>query len=912
MLCFVGGCADLSLSPSYLRCDYRVEPLGTDSPQPQLSWVTKSEKRAWKQTAYQILVADSKELLNKDTGNLWDSGKVTSGQSSHVVYQGKPLQSRMSCWWKLRTWDGDGKPSCWSEISFWTMGLLNQGDWQGQWIGYDEKTPAAPEVPAASTVAKDEKPKLILPPASYLRKEFTTEKTVELAVVYVSAMGLYQLHINGQIVGKDYFTPGWTDYNKRLYYQTYDVTDMLRKGPNAIGAILADGWYSGCVGFGHKRFYYGNYPRLLGQLELRYSDGTTEIICTDSSWKAGYGPILEADFLMGETYDARLEIPGWDKPGFDDSIWQSVAVTEKTDTMLQGYPGVTVQQMKELKPIALAEPKPGVYVFDLGQNFAGVARLKVKGAAGDKVVLRFAEMVMPDGMIYTENLRTARCVDTYILKGTAQQEVYQPYFTYHGFRYVELTGCASVPKPDDITGIVLHSNTPPTGSFACSNEMVNKLYSNIVWSQRSNFLEVPTDCPQRDERLGWTGDAQIFIRTATYNMDVAAFFNKWLIDLEDNQKANGAFTDIAPNLIIEPFLPASKNASPAWGDAGIICPWTIYQVYGDTHIIQKHYKAMQRWIEYLRKNSSNFLRPDEGYGDWVSINADTPKDVVSTAYFAYSARLLSKMALAIGKTADAQEYENLFQRIKIAFDNAYVSNDAQVKGNTQTSYVLALYFDLLPDHKKARAAEHLVNSLKEKNYHLSTGFLGLSYLMPTLTEIGRNDLAYRLLTNDTFPSWGYSIKNGATTIWERWNGWTEENGFYEPGMNSFNHYSFGAVGQWLFSVVAGIDTEEPGFKKIIIKPQPGADITWAKGDYNSINGPISSHWQIKDDTFALDVTIPANTTAKVYIPAGSVEEVTESGKTIDKAQGVKFIKTEGDLVVLAIDSGSYHFVAKQK
>ena len=1044
-------------SVKYLRCEYRLNPLGIDVPRPRLSWILESNRRGQMQTAYQVLAATSEENLKLNKADLWDSGKINSDQSNQIVYRGKPLKSRMRCYWKVCIWDKDNKASAWSKPAMWMVGLLKSSDWRAKWIGFDaplatdveketpislddckwvwfgegdprksdkscerffrrtieisqdkkikrasfrlagnneiilfidgqqihripgiipsrtidisEKLKAGKNTLAIASSNKDDatnqavlagklliefetgqtmmisidgswkvseskhdnwqkpdfddadwhnaeeiakvgdkpwgKPSemtLILPPPPYLRKSFSVEKALKRATAYVSALGLYELRINGKRVGEDYFTPGWTDYPTRVYYQTYDVTEMIKRGGNSIGAILADGWYAGYVGFGGKRERYGSEPRLLVQLEIESADGSKKIIKTDKTWKASYGPILEADFLMGETYDAGREISGWDKYDFDDSSWNAVAVTNHIKGKLQSYPGVTVKKMLELKTKKRTEPKKDTFVFDMGQNFAGWARLKVKGKAGTKVVLRYAEMLNPDGTIYTDNLRLALCTDTYTLKGTGQ-EIWEPRFTFHGFRYVEVTGYPGKPSLDAVTGIVVHSATPPSGSFECSSDMVNQLYSNIVWSQRSNFIEVPTDCPQRDERLGWTGDAQIFIRTATYNMDVAAFFTKWLVDLEDAQSTEGAFPDVVPRKC------AMGDGTAAWGDAGVICPWTIYEVYGDTQIIKKHYNSMKKWIAYLKKNSKDLLRPASGYGDWVSIASDTPKDVISTAYFAYSSRLLSKMAAAVGKDNSAEKYEKLFQKIKNAFNKAYVSDDARIKGDTQTSYVLGLHFDLLPENKRRLAAEHLVEAIKKKDWHLSTGFVGLSYLLPTLTETGRLDIAYQLLTNDTFPSWGYSIKNGATTIWERWDGWTEDKGFQTPNMNSFNHYSFGAVGRWLFGTVAGIDTDGPGYKKIIIRPRPG-EIKSAKASYESIHGKIVSEWRIKSNKFTLNVTIPANTTATVYVPAARAEAVTESGQPAAKAKDVQFLRTEQGIAVFAVGSGSYEFESK--
>jgi alpha-L-rhamnosidase len=879
-----------------LRCEYLVNPTGIDVTAPRLSWILASGRRGCVQNAYQVLVASSAETLEANKGDLWNSGKVKSDQSNQIVYEGKPLKSRMRCYWKVRVWDNSGRVSDFSEPAAWTMGLLEPGDWRAKWIGYD----ASP--PAVYDEAKPPKEDLVLPPPPYLRKSFLLNKPVKRAVVYASALGLYELHINGKRVGKDYFTPGWTDYTKRVYYQTYNVTDMLTPSGNAIGAILADGWYAGYIGFGKKREHYGSEPRLLVQLEIEYADGTSQVVATDESWKAAYGPIFEADFLMGETYDGRKEMTDWCTYWFNDAAWDSVAVTDKIDAMVQAYPGVPVQKVLQVDAEKIAEPNKGSYVFDMGQNFAGWVRLKASGQAGTKIVLRFAEMLNPDGTIYTKNLRAARCTDTYILKGSGE-ETWEPSFTYHGFRYVEVTGYPGRPELGAITGVVVQSNTPRVGFFECSNPMVNQLYKNIVWGQRSNFIEVPTDCPQRDERLGWTGDAQIFIRTATYNMDVSAFFTKWLVDLEDAQSPQGAFPDVAPRKV------AMGDGTAAWGDAGVICPWTIYKVYDDKRVIERHFESMKKWIAYLRANSKDLLRPAKGYGDWVSIASDTPKDVIATAYFAYSTRLLSKMAAAIGRGDEAKEYEQLFGQIRSAFNKAYVSEDGRIKGDTQTCYLLGLYFDLLPTDKRQLAADHLVERIKAKDWHLSTGFVGLSYLLPTLTETGHLDIAYRLLENDTFPSWGYSIKNGATTIWERWDGWTQEKGFQDPGMNSFNHYAFGSVGRWLFNTVAGIDTDGPGYKTIIIRPQPG-NMTGAKASYDSINGNIISDWELKDGAFTLDVTVPANTTAMVYIPADSAMNITESGKPAVEAEGVRFQQIKQGIALFIVGSGQYQFVSQ--
>jgi len=743
-----------------------------------------------------------------------------------------------------------------------------------------------------------------LPAPRFLRKAFNIAKPIRRATLYATALGICEMHINGKKVGDEYFTPGWTDYDKRVYYHTWDVTPMLRQGHNAIGTILADGWYAGYIGWGHQREHYGSdKPYLKSQLHVEYTDGTTEIIPTNSTWRATTGPILEADFLMGETYDANREMPGWSGAAFDDSAWCPVFVNNDIVTPVEAFPGVPVKVFREIKPVAITEPTPGRFVFDMGANFAGFVRLKVRGDRGTKVVMRFAERLNPDGTIYTTNLRGARTIDTYICRGQGI-ETWQPRFTFHGFQYVELVGYPGRPAKDAVTGIELTSATPVVGSFECSDPQANQLYTNITQTQRANFIDIPTDCPQRDERLGWTGDAQIYVRTATYNTDVSAFFTKWLVDLEDAQLPNGAFPDVAPRKV------AMDGGVAAWGDAGVICPWTIYQVYGDKRVLETHYNAMARWIDYCKGTTKDLLRPATGYGDWLSIKADTPKDVLATAYFAYSTRLMSQIADVLGKTGDAEKYESLFEDIKAAFNKAYVDADGRIKGDTQTVYVLALAFDLLDTRSRLRAEEYLVDNIRQRDWHLSTGFVGTKDLMTTLTAIGRPDVAYRLFANDTFPSWGFSIKHGATSIWERWDGWTPEKGFQDPGMNSFAHYSFGAVAEWMFKTIGGIDTDGPAYRNIIIRPRPGGGLTSAKVRYDSINGPIATDWQLSWGSLHLDVTIPPNTVARVYVPASDPDAITEGGIPAHQAIGVEFLRMENNAAVYRVGSGRYRFISK--
>jgi len=905
--------AENPATAEYLRCEYRVNPLGIDVTQPRLSWEMHDGRRGAAQTAYQVLVASSPEKLAADQGDLWDSGKVASDQTSQIVYAGKPLQSRMRCHWKVRLWDAGGKPSPYSEAALWSMGLLKTEDVKAKWIGVQGSMIHPDKGPT------DAKSKDVLG-CPLFRKEFSVQKPIRRATVYASALGNYELSINGvRVAGgasNEYFNPGWTDYRKRVYYNTYDVTRLiLDGGPNAIGAVLAAGWYAGAIGFKADRFIYGRDPRLFVQLELEAEDGSIQTIAADESWKTAWGPYIEGEFLAGETCDRRKEMPGWDKAGFDDSTWSPVAVTDRIQAQFQAFPADPVVITGSLHPIKITEQRPDVFIIDMGQNFAGSVCLRAKGPAGTKIVLRFAEMLNPDGSIYTTNLRGARATDTYIVGGK-DNEFYWPQFTFHGFRYVEVTGYPGTPTKDDIAGIAINSDTPMVGSFECSSPMVNKLYSNICWTQRANFISIPTDCPQRDERMGWTGDAEVFCRAATYNADVASFFTKWLVDLEDAQQPDGGVTDVAP------FVLNLGHGTAAWADAGTICPATISWVYNDKRLLEKHYGMMVRLVEYDRQHSKNLLRPAEGYGDWLSIKADTPKDVIGTAFFAESTHLTAQAARILGHQEDARKYQALWEEIKAAFNKAYVAPDGRIKGNTQTCYVMALYFNLLPEDKRPLAAKHLVEDIAARGGHLSTGFVGTSMLMPVLAQSGHQDVAYRLLLNETFPSWGYSIKHGATSIWERWDGWTADKGFQDPGMNSFAHYSFGAVARWMFQSVAGIDTDGPGYKRLLIRPQPAVGagwqpaplpqrgLSWVKASYRSLHGRIATEWKTEGGRFMLGVTIPANTIATVSLPAAGPERVREGERPAREAEGVKFLRTEPGRVLYAVRAGTYRFVVQ--
>lgn len=897
-----------------LTCEYLTNPLGVGTKTPRLSWVLESKQRAAKQAAYQVLVASSEKALGDDAGDLWDSGRVASDESLHIIYAGKPLASTQKVWWKVRVWDGAGAEST-SEPAMFQLGLLEPGDWKAQWIGKSEAPPEGP-LPA-------------LPP-TMLRKGFKLDKPVKQATVFATALGLYELHLNGKTVGDYRLAPEWTNYLKRVQYQTYDVTSMVKEGENAVGAFLADGWYAGRVGIVQVmgappyklRGWYGNWPHLRFQMHVTYEDGSQATVISDESWKSTTdGPIRSSCIYDGERYDAQKEIPGWDAPGFNDAAWKPVNVRPEMPTTLVAQHNEPMRATQEVKPVGVKETSPGVFVYDFGQIIAGVCRMKVAGAGpGMKLRLRHAEMLKADGNIYLDNLRIddktgigARQEDEYVTKGG--QETWEPRFTYHGFRFVELSGVAKgsswMPTLETLTARVIRSSSPETAAFVCSTPMLNKLWSNILWTQRDNLPSIPTDCPQRDERMGWTGDILSFGQTAMFNMDLAAFMTKWLQDLRDDQATDGRFADFAPM----PFDPDKRMSGvPAWGDAGVFVPWYHWVNYGDRKLLADHFEAARRWVDWIHSNNPDLLwknKRHNDYGDWL--NGDTlvltafgypkggtevPKDLFGTAFFYQSTAYVAKMAKIIGRSDEAAKYAKLAEDIKAAFNREYVAEDGTVKGNTQSGYALALDMGLLPAEKRPIAAQKMREAIAAYKDHMSTGFHTTVRLMKQLTGAGMNDVAYQLINYDTIPSWGYSIKQGATTIWERWDGWVEgrkeRDGFQDPGMNSFCHYSIGAVGEWMVRTILGINPDEmqPAYRHVLIRPLPGGGLTYAKGYYDSIRGRIGVDWKISGDRLSVKVTVPANIVATLQLPAPSKDAVTESGKKVgerEAVEGVTFV-----------------------
>jgi len=860
----------MSVTIRSLTVEYRDRPTGIDALHPRLGWVAeavmeegasaRAETASRKQSAYRILVGSSRERLQNDQGDLWDTGKAAGDQSIHIRYGGLPLVSARTYYWKVMVWDQLDAPSAWSDVGSWSMGLLDPGEWSGEWIG--RTVPAQQE----------------LPPSPYLRKTFRLKRDMARATVYATALGVYELHVNGARVGDAYFAPGWTDYAKRVQYQAYDVTDRLQEGDNAVGAILGTGWYAGQVGM-MDRATYGVSPCLLLQIIVEYRDGSRDTICTDSSWRMATGGIVYSDMIKGESYDLRLLEPGWDEAPFDDASWRPVEVFPPYAGQLVAQVDPPIRVTERLQPIGMRRTAAGTCIYDMGQNMVGWVELVASGAAGTEIAVSYAEMLNPDGTLYTDNLRKAVQRNSYVLAGSGAERL-QPHFTFHGFRYVEVSGYPGEAGPETITGHVVHSDIAPAGRYETSDAMINRLFSNISWGQRGNYISVPTDCPQRDERLGWTGDAQIFIRTGAYNRNVANFFKKYMHDIADAQRRDGAFPDVAPDAGWHEWKMRDKLKwyapdNAGWGDAGVIIPWTVYLMYGDTDILQAHYTAMRRWIDYCERLTVGLIRPGyANYADWLAVGGpDTPKDVLSTQYFAYSASLFARIAGILGHSEDASRYADLYGRINQAFNERFVREDGRIEGDTQTVYVLALYFGMVAGARKDAAAARLGKLIRANGNRLTTGFLGVGYLLPVLSDHGMDDLAYALLHQEEFPSWLYSVKHGATTIWERWDGWTEENGFQTPSMNSFNHYSLGSVGEWMYRYSAGIDSDptRPGFKHIVLRPRAGGKLTFVRASYESMYGLIESHWRDEGEFRIYEAAIPFNTTATMILPDPAIE-----------------------------------------
>jgi alpha-L-rhamnosidase len=1050
-----------------LRCEFLKDPLGIDTPQPRLSWIIapgKGSLREQKQTAYQVLVASSLKELKAGRGDVWDSGQVSSDQSVQVRYGGKALRSEQECFWKVRVWGQDVKPSAWSEPAHWSMGLLLATDWHAKWIGLDEPpgSRAAKDVlgaaqwvwfpegqpekdapvgtrffrrtitlPAdrpvkratlfftaddsgeffinghkaasagnfhsaseanvtkrlqagANVLAASVKnggsdpnpagliallriefeqgaPLVVLTdgswkaakksatgwreagfddsawasaqklgpagmqpwgeiagpenrqvPARMLRREFAVEKKVTRAMAYVSGLGLSEFYLNGSKVGDEVLSPALTDYSKRVLYVTFDVTKQVRKGANVAGVILGNGrFYAPRSGVPTATTSYG-YPKLLFQMRVEYEDGTAAEVVSDAAWKLTTdGPIRANNEYDGEDYDARKELPGWSAPGFDDSQWQRAQGVTAPGGELAAQMINPIRIVQTLKPVAVTEPKPGVWIFDLGQNMVGWCRIKVSGPRGTAVSLRHAETLKPDGTLYLDNIRGAKVTDTYTLKGKGT-ETYEPRFTYHGFRFVEVTGYPGNPK-SALEGCVVHDDLESAGEFSCANPLLNRIYQNIIWGVSGNYRSISTDCPQRDERQGWLGDRSAECKGEAYLFNIAALYAKWLQDMADAQKDSGSVPDVCPA-----YWPIYSD-NVTWPSTTVLAPGVLRDQYADATVIAQHYPSAKKWMDYMGGFVTNGIIARDSYGDWCVPPEDpklihsndparkTDKGLLATAYFYQDAIAMARYAELLGKAEDAQHFRRLAESLKTAFNQKFFREDKGYYDNgSQTACVLPLAFGLVPEGQQSRVFAHLVNKITtETRNHIGTGLIGGQWLMRVLTANGRPDLAYTIATQSTYPSWGYMVEKGATTIWELWNGDTAD-----PAMNSGNHVMLiGDLGIWLYESLAGIksDPDQPGFKHIIMRPEPVAGLPFARATHRSPYGLITSDWQNKDGVFRWDVTVPVNSTATVFVPAKAAEGVTESGKPAATARGVQFLRMEQGRAVFRVGSGTYSF-----
>lgn len=859
------------------KVEYRTRPLAVGEPRPRFSWQLESEDRGVRQ-------ASSRLTVEHGGVTLWDSGTVAGDRTVGIEYGGDPLPAGAVIEWRVEVVLEDGTAPEPVTDRFETA--PDSADWGGAgWITLRR-----------TNYQHDDHRQLPV-----LRRTVPLRGAVARARWHVTAGGLFQPWADGERLSPANLAPGWTDYRFRVPFHTYDVTARCAEGSLTLGAVLADGWYCGNVGPYHLRNFWGRYPVLKAILVLDYVDGSREIVPTDEQWEASFGPILTSDLLQGEVYDARIDLGDWSNG--DGEGWRTAQVQQGPEGRLVPALIDAAGPVDELRPVSITEPTPGSYVVDFGQNFAGHVRLTADGPAGTIVRIRHAEVLNPDGTIYTENLRGARATDTLILSGDGPDE-FEPSFTYHGFRYAEITGLPGGPDPASITGIPVSSIPSMTGRFETDSAMVNQLQHNIQWSMFSNFIEVPTDCPSRDERLGWTGDAQIFAPTATFNADLAAFYTKWMDDIDDTKMENGALPDVAPCVVME----WAQEGSSGYAEAGLIVPWTMYLAYGDTRILERHFAAGAAWVDYILERSPDLVwreRRNTDYGDWLA-PVETPKDLTSTAYFARSAQLLAKFAEVLGRPDEQGRYTRLAADIAAAFRADFVAPDGTMPAGTQTAYTLALRFDLLLDEQRPVAAAALADDV-ERRGHITTGFLAVAQLLPLLTEIGRSDLAYRLLLNDEYPSWGHPIKHGATTVWERWDGWRPETGFQDPLMNSFNHFALGSVGEWMYASIAGLAPAEPGYARVAVEPRIGHGVDSAWASTETVHGTVSTSWRVRGDRFELELDIPANVRATVRVPGTDVHELDQP---IVGVAGVSEVREDEGEHVIDLGSGRYRLTAR--
>lgn len=869
-----------------LRCEYLENPLDIDSLRPRLSWEVESSERGQLQTAYQVLVASSAESIRANRGDVWDSGKIASSQNAHIEVKGNPLQSAKPYWWKVRVWDKAGKPSRYSKVQHWEMGLLNPEEWHGKWIGRTLEQKYSP--------------------APLLRRTFQTQSAVRRARIYVSGLGYYELSLNGKKVGTGHLDPGYTRFDRRVLYNVYDVTKSLQEGENALGAILGTGWlnvHTKAVWYFDKAPWRQS-PRLLVELRLEYADGSTATVVSDEQWKTAESPIRFDSIYGGETYDARKELVGWNAPGYDESRWQSALVLSAPGGILKSAQMPPVRITQTLAPKTITQPKPGVYVFDIGQNLTGHALLTLSGKAGTTVKLEYGERLKPDGTLDVEHLsqfvRQAAPnqqfqTDTYTLKGEGV-ESFEARFCYHGFQYVQVTGFPGTPTKANLQARFAHTDVAPIGEFSCSNPLLNRLFRATQWSYLSNLQSIPTDCPHR-EKNGWTGDAHLAAEQALFNFDAAPVYAKWINDLDDEMRPSGELPGIVPSS----GWGYEWGNGPAWDSAFLLIPWYMYEYLGDVRILENHYPKMRQYVDYLTKRSEGSI-VTIGLGDWVPFKTETDVAVTSTAFYYIDTLILAKAAGVLGNAKDNAKYLAQAKQIKQAFlAKFYDPKTGKIANGGQTAQSCALYYGLTNDENRSPILKQLLGEVERNNGHIDTGILGAKYVLHSLLDQDRVDVAYQIASQKTLPSWGYWLEQGGTTLWESWG-----------GTDSRNHIMFGDIIAWCYKAIAGIvpEVEHPGFAHFTIKPHPVGDLTSAQATYHSIRGVIRSTWKRDGERFTLEVTIPVHATARICVPAKSFASVQEGGKPLAANSSLTKPRFKNGYAVLEVESGKYIFTSE--
>jgi alpha-L-rhamnosidase len=894
------------VTPANLRCEMRVDPLGIDVAKPRLSWEIITKMRGVTQTAYQVIVSSSLSRLAAGEGDLWNSGKTASGESVHITCCSKPLPGRTMCFWKVKVWTNHGE-SEWSQPAQWSMGL-NSNDWRAQWIGLDRSF--------AWDSAENKFSRLS---ARYFRKVFQGRKQIKRATAYMVGLGLYELYVNGQRVGDQVLSPSPTDYTQSVKYNTFDVTPLISQGDNAIGVVLGNGrYFTMRQNYKPYKIHTFGYPKMLLQVEIEYTDGSGQVVVSDDTWKVtADGPIRSNNEYDGEEYDATREMPGWNKAGYDDAAWLPVELVEEPGGKVEAQMNANMKVMEAIKPVSIKELKPGTHILDMGQNMVGWVRMHVAGEPGTKVVLRFAETLQKDGSLYTQNLRDAKVTDVYTLKGN-ERETWEPSFVYHGFRYVEITGYPGKPLPENFEGRVVYDDMRTAGSFKTSNTILNRIHENAYWGIRGNYKGMPVDCPQRNERQPWLGDRATGAYGESFIFDNATLYEKWLDDIAQSQTAEGRIPDVAPNF----WFYYKDNMT--WPGTYLMVADMLYRQYGDVRPIRKHYASMKQWLVYMEaRYMDDYLVAKDSYGDWCVppesqelIHAKDPArktdgEVIASAYYYYMLHLMQHFARLLDKPKDADEYAALAGRIRDAFNKKFFNEKTfQYSNNTVTANLLPLQFGIVEDSLREKVFANIVEKIMvENNAHISTGVIGTQWLMRTLTLYGRADIAYKIATNRSYPSWGYMVEQGATTIWELWNGDTAN-----PAMNSHNHVMLlGDLIVWMYEDLAGIKSDpfNPGFKQLVMKPSVTAGLDFVEASYQSVHGLVKSHWRRNGKSLRWNISIPANTKAIVYIPARALKNISENGRNISALPEVRYLRAEGGFVVLEAGSGDYAFRVTQ-